>query len=75
MRLSLDESRVQFAKRFMVTPITVFNWERGKSLKIQNIHEVLLRDLANQLATNGRLIQPEVAEQRYQREVGSGLAF
>ncbi len=68
MRKSVDETREVFAKRFMVTPITVFNWERGRSLKIQGVHETLLRDLAQKLATRGQLIPAEVAEQRYLRE-------
>ncbi len=68
LRRSLEETREEFGGRFMVTPITVFNWERGKSKKVQDIHVALLKDLAGKLATRGQLIPIEAAEVRYRRE-------
>lgn len=60
-RLSLKETQPQFAQRFMVTPVTIHNWESGKSERINAIHQKILDTLIETLRREGRYLpEPEM---------------
>lgn len=60
VRLSLKETQVEFAQRFMVSWLTVHNWETGKSRSCNRLHHQILKSLRARLDGEGRLI-PEAA--------------
>lgn len=59
-RLSLRETQVEFAKRFLVTPVTIHNWETGKVSRMQNIHKKVLEELIKNLKKEGYYLPDEV---------------
>lgn len=68
-RLSLRETQPEFAKRFMVSHITVHNWETGKTRHIQRIHKEILANLLKKLQNEGRLIDDSVLTSIYRTEM------
>ena len=67
-RLSLRETQNEFAKRFMVTPVTVHNWETGKSQFIQKIHRQILVTLLEKLKKEGLYLPEPVFTAIYRAE-------
>jgi transcriptional regulator with XRE-family HTH domain len=70
-RLSLRETQEEFAARFMVSRVTVHNWETGKSFRMQNIHRRILDVLLKNLAAEGRLIDDSIFDTIYRENVAS----
>ncbi len=68
-RLSLRETQKEFAARFMVSHITVYSWEHGRTSKIQPIHERILANTLSNLAANGLLMASELFDTIYRTEI------
>lgn len=68
-RLSLRETQTQFAKRLRVTPVTVHNWESGKTENIQPVHQEMLDGLTAQLKKMGLYMSDEVFISHYQTKI------
>lgn len=61
-RLSLRETQEEFAKRFLVSPITIHNWETGKTTHMQGMHKRILEVLVERLKAEGRYMPQEAYE-------------
>jgi|SRR6267378_2529062 len=70
-RLSLGETQPLFAKRFMVSHITVHKWETGKVLRLSHIYQRILDSIVDKLKTDGRWMSDETFKVFYQRNIDS----
>lgn len=70
-RLSLRETQTEFAARFLVTRLTVHNWETGKSVRMQPIHNRVLDSMLQNLKEQGRLIEDALFETMYRETAES----
>ena len=59
-RMSLRETQPEFSKRFMATPVTIHNWESGKSRHPQRIHRSVLDKLVVDLKKQGLWMPDDV---------------
>lgn len=59
-RLSEHETQMEFASRFLVSNITVHNWETGRTNKLQPVHQRILDGMMERLRTEGRLLSEDI---------------
>jgi len=69
VRLSLRETQVQFARRFRVSPTTVWKWETGRVEHMQKIYKELLTGFEKELVASGRLLPEQFVEVLFKRDV------
>ena len=68
-RLSLRETQTEFAKRFHVTKMTVQHWESGKTIRIQQVHKLILEAIVFNLKRDGHYLPEEVMTTVFREEV------
>lgn len=67
--MSLRETQVEFSDRFRVTPVTIHNWESGKTRFIQKIHREILDKMVKRLKQDGMYLPEEVMTTIYRENV------
>lgn len=68
-RLSLKETQKEFANRFMVSPVTIWHWERGKVDAMRRIYKKILDRLHADLAAQDRLLHRDVVLVLFKEDV------
>lgn len=67
VRLSLRETKTQFAKRFLVARKTIHFWETGQSLTIGRLFQEALFRMQRQLMEAKMLVPIEVVQLEFQK--------
>ena len=70
-RLSLRETQKEFAERMRVSNITIYNWENGRTERINKIHREMLDTLIKQLKAGGIYMPDEAFQTVYRTQMES----